>query len=171
MCLRALLLIWRIGLSLFDAGHLPSLVTSSLQPYYPSGFRERQQLLLRDGLGTARDTGEKEFTINLRAVVSFEHLHSHYTLFNSPSWAFQQGRVPRTVPCIKRTVLSLVTLVVAVTHGGAQGCPGGGDERSWRSRSWNSTRYHRAGPAGSGHSWQGGAGPHTLCSGPQRDSQ
>lgn len=103
-------------------------------------------------------------------------IYTHYTLFNSPCWAFHWGRVPRTVPCRKRTelrppVLSLVSVAVAVTRGGAGRCPGGGGERSWRSRSWNSTRLHRAGPAGSAHSWQGGAGPRTLCSGPQRDSQ
>lgn len=30
---------------------------------------------------------------------------------------------------------------------------GAGSGHSWRSRSWSNTRCHRAGPAGSSHSW------------------
>lgn len=68
-----------------------------------SGFCEWQQLSLKDGLGTARHTGEKEFTINLRVLgLPPLSIYTHYTLFNSPSWAFQQSRVPGTVPCSKR---------------------------------------------------------------------
>lgn len=33
------------------------------------------------------------------------NMYTHCTLFSSPSWAFQQGRVPRTVPCSKGTQL------------------------------------------------------------------
>lgn len=161
-------------LSCWSSAFPSHIILTSLQS---SVFCEWQQLPFRDGLGTARHTGAKAFTINPRVVgLPPLSIYTHYTLFNSPSWAFQQSRVPRTVPCSQRTelsppVLSSVTVAVAVTRGSAGGCPGGGGERSWHSRSWNSTRYHRAGPAGSAHSWQGGAGPRTLCSGPQRDSQ
>lgn len=63
-----------------------------------------------------------------------------------------------------------VALEVSVTRCDAEGWPAAGSESSWRSRSWSSTRYCRAGPARSGRSWRGVAGPRTLCSGP-RDSQ
>lgn len=66
---------------------------------------------------------------------------------------------------------SPVAMEVSVTHGDDGACPAAGSESSWRSRSWSSTGSHRAGPAGSGRSWQDVAGPRTLCSGPQRGSQ
>lgn len=41
-----------------------------------------------------------------------------------------------------------------------------GSENSWHSRSWSNIHCHRAGPAGSRHSWPAPAGRCTPCPGP-----
>lgn len=88
---------WSLPLGCWSSAFSSHIILTTL---LSSGFCEWQKLPLRDGLSTARHTGEKEFTINLRAVgLPPLSIYTHYTLFNSPSWAFQQGRVPRTVRC------------------------------------------------------------------------
>lgn len=44
---------------------------------------------------------------------------------------------------------------------------GAGSGNSWHSRSWSSTHCHRAGPAGSSHSWPVQAGPCSPCWSPR----
>lgn len=41
-----------------------------------------------------------------------------------------------------------------------------GNVNSWHSRSWSNTHCHKAGPAGSNHSWPALAGRRSPCQGP-----
>lgn len=175
------MLAWRIGLCLFHAGYLPSL--KSQHPYIPSVilFCEWQQLPLSeemDWLQQGIQAGKKN-KLEGGGSPTFEQLHPlhsvQFTLLSFPAGQSSQEQfhaVKRQSSDFQSGHLYFhVALEVSVTRGDEEGWPAVGSESSSRSRSWSSIRYRRAGPAGSGHSWQGGAGPRTLCSGPQRDSQ
>lgn len=65
--------------------------------------------------------------------------------------ALEQGREPAVIPAARLAAREA------------------GSGNSWRSRTWSNTHCHRAGPAGSSHSWPAPAGRSTPCWGPSAE--